>query len=102
MACGVDAIAELGGGLARIGGTRDAAGHIDEQALAIRPQAGRQGSLQVATLRADTGHQEPEIGHQLADLGQRLGIVGPDDDANIAAGVPFSGQASHVAVERTG
>jgi hypothetical protein len=57
------------------------------------------GGFEVATLRADSRAEEPQVGGCLADFSQGLGLRGPDDETDVVTGVPGVGEAGDVEVE---
>ena len=65
-----------------------AAGGVDEDAAAISVDTGADGGLEVAFLRADTGHQEEHVRSDGTDARGFLGVGRADDEADVSSGVP--------------
>ncbi len=75
------------------------AGDVEQQAFAVRAQTQAQGCLQVAALGAHTGDEEPQVGGEAADAGERLGLGGAHHHADVVAGVPGLRQAGDVLMQ---
>jgi len=77
----VDAFSDESGCLARVVCLRDAAGGGDEDTEAVGTQTGLERRIEVSSLGADSGGQQPGVGRDCADVGEGFGIGCADDQA---------------------
>ncbi len=72
-------------------GVEDGTRRIDHQAGAAGGAAGRHGRFDVAALGADARHQQRHVADDRAHAGDLGREGGADDEADLAAAVPFAG-----------
>lgn len=84
-------------------GVDDPARRVDEHPLALAVAGREHRLLDVATLGADPGDEERQLGHALPDGGRLEGARCPHHHEAVAGGVPLVGDvAGHALVERQG